>query len=253
MESESDINDKYFSFLVTQPAESFSFEIQSLFERENNEWILSKVESSLRRYMQAAKELSMECVDESDLRELQITIETVGNNIMLFNEMKNKYEQNEKLSTILEQNPEIAKVVFARNKSGNLMIEKDLQEIRKYGDSKFAGVVDLIKKLQSGDTNFNSEKQKPLIGSSKTKGMYEMKDFQLRVIYMREGEFTVIVGALVKKDDNDLKFRDAIVNMRKQSEFYRQDLREGSLDVQEELSVSEKFIDSLIADKKGGK
>ena len=62
---------------------------------------------------------------------------------------------------------------------------------------------------------------------------------------MREGEYTVVIGAVVKKDDNDKRYRSSLENMKKKSELYRRAVREGLLDMDDELARAQEFRDSL--------
>ena len=216
-----DINSMYFSWLAMDATEEeFSREVASVIERENSGWILNKVDSELREHIELLRDLMKNVSNEE------------------FNELKDPGE---------------VKVVFAKNTFGNLIALKHIEDIAKYSDEKFEALLGLIERLKGGDTDFNAEKQKQLISSDKLKGVYELKDFQVRLIYMREGEYTVIIGACVKKDDNSLRYRSSVENMKKKSETYRQAIRSGKLDMEAELKEASEIIDALSNGVKRGK
>ena len=62
---------------------------------------------------------------------------------------------------------------------------------------------------------------------------------------MRESTYTVVIGALVKKDDNDKKYRSSLESMKKKSEKYRQSIRNNIMDIEEELKAAEEFRVSI--------
>ena len=240
-------NSDYFSYLALDASlEEFEQEVVSVIERDNNDWILDKTDGILRENLQLMKELIAD--EAAGDKEVAIeTIELITQKIGLLRQLIDTYNDNVNLATGLEQEPGTVKLLFARNKFGNVMIQRDLNDIKKFGDEKYRDILALIERVANGDTDFNAEKQKPLVSSNKLKGIYEMKDFQLRLIYMREGEYTIIIGACVKKDDNDLRYRDGIANMKKQSENYRLQVRNGKLDMEEELRISSEFKDELMS------
>ena len=240
-------NSDYFSYLALDASlDVFEQEVVSVIERDNNTWIINKTDSILRENLQLMKELAAD-KDGGDKKYAIETIELITQKIGILRQLIDSFNDNMNLAAGLEEEPGIVKLLFARNKFGNVMLQRDLNDIKKYGDDKYGDVLALLERVANGDTDFNSEKQKPLASSNKLKGIYEMKDFQLRLIYMREGEYTVVIGACVKKDDNDLKYRDGLSNMKKQSENYRLQVRNGKLDMEEELRISSEFKDELMA------
>ena len=66
---------------------------------------------------------------------------------------------------------------------------QDLKDIDEENYDKFLGT---LKRLRNNDTDFNAEKQKPLTGSNALKGLYEIKAFQFRLIYMIINKDTVL-------------------------------------------------------------
>ena len=248
-----EINAMYFSWLALDSTnEEFTNEVASIIERQNNEWILNKVDGELREHVELLRDLMNTCSEE-EFVELRDKIEAISIKLGILKSMVDAYEDNSNLANELEKDPGEVKVVFAKNTLGNVIAIKHIEEIEKYGDEKYEALLGLIERLQAGDTDFNAEKQRPLISSDKLKGIYELKDFQVRLIYMREGEYTVIIGACVKKDDKNLRYRSSLENMKKKSEEYRQDIRNGKLDMEAELKESSDIIESLRNGVKRGK
>lgn len=246
------MNEEYFSWLALDATnEEFEEEVSSIIEREENNWIVGLVDRKLREHVELLKEL----YDSDNLEDQKTLLNAVSNisvKLGILRAMMDSYEDNNNLATELEEDPGDVKIIFAKNINGNMMAAKHFEDIKKYGDDKYEALMGLLGRLAAGDTDFNTEKQRPLISSKALKGIYELKDFQIRLIYMRENEYTVVIGALVKKDDNALKIRSSLENMKKQSEKYRQAIRNGKLDMDKELKESGEFMESLSVGVKKG-
>ena len=249
---EKTINDVYFSYLALDISEEqFVQEVTSIIERSNNEWIIGKLDAELRENMEIMKQLSTDdAVGDKD--NAKKTVQMISRKLGILRQMIDSYNDSMNLGEELEKIPGTVKLVFARNSAGNTMIEKSLSEIEKYGDEKYGNTLALIERVANGDTDFNCEKQRHLTSSAKLKGIYEMKGFQIRLIYMRELDYVVIIGAYVKKDDNSLRYKDSLVNMKKQSEGYRREIRNGELDMEEELKIASEYYEKLMAAKGKG-
>lgn len=247
------INSDYFTWLaIDSTFDEFREEISSVIERENNEWILNKADAELREHMVMLRELaSSSSLQEQD--EVRLIVDSISYKLGILRGMIDEYQDNENIAFELERESDNPKVVFAKNKAGNVIVSKHLKEIEDYGDDKYGATMSLLERLVGGDTDFNAEKQKPLTSSNKLKGVYELKDFQVRLFYMREDEYVVVIGACVKKDDNDIRYREGIENMKKQSEKYRQAIRSGKMDMEKEMAVAQEYLEQLFQGKKRGK
>lgn len=248
------INDAYFNWLsLDSTLEEFSEEVSSVIERENNDWILSKIDTELRSNMNLMREIAGSTSKE-DLEEAKVIIEMITKKLGILRNMIDTYLDNTNLAEEMEKTPgEEVKVVFAKNRSGKIIAERQFEDIKKYGDDKYEDTMSLLDKLYDGDTDFSSEKQKSLTSNARLKGIYELKDYQVRLIYMRESIYTVVIGACVKKDDNDIRYREGVENMKKQSEKYRQAIRAGILDMEEELAIADQFREELTSGLRRGK
>ena len=239
------MTEEYFTWLALDATdEEYEKEISSVIERPRNDWIIAQIDKGLRENMEIMKELTTSG-DEEDVEIAREQAAQISVRLGLLRAMVDAYRDNANLAQELEDSPGEVKVVYARNTYNNVMCRKDFEDIKSYGDDKFDSLMGLLDRLYAGDTDFNSEKQRPLSSSAKLKGIYELKDYQIRLIYMREGEYTVVIGAVVKKDDNDKRYRSSLENMKKKSELYRRAVREGLLDMDDELARAQEFRDSL--------
>ena len=239
------MNEEYFSWLALDATnEEFEREISSVIERPRNEWIIAQITKGLREHMELMKEMSTSGGEENEREALELASQ-ISIKLGVLRAMVDAYNDNKNIAEELESDPGEVKVVYARNSYNNVMCRKDFEDIKDYGDDKYDALLGLLDRLYAGDTDFNTEKQRPLTASNKLKGIYELKDYQIRLIYMREGEYTVVLGAMVKKDDNDKKYRSSLENMKKKSERYRQAIREGRLDMEAELAIAQEFRDSI--------
>jgi len=246
-DSMRDVNAELFSWLaMNSTTDEFLEEVTSIIERENNEWLLTKIDTELREHMEVVKELLTTCTPDEEA-ELNGLITNITLKLGILRNVVDSYQDNQNLADELEQDPDEVKVVFAKNQFGNVMALKQFEDVKSYGDDKYQDLLSLLDRLLNGDTDFNQEKQRPLRSSDKLKGIYELKAYQIRLIYMREGEYTVVIGACVKKDDNDLRYRSSLENMKKKSAKYRQNVQNGKLDMEQELKESKELVESLTA------
>jgi len=247
------MSDEYFSWLALDATnEEFETEVSGVVERESNDWILDQTDRKLRELMELLKEMINDAPEE-DVGSLLEDVNKISFKLGILRSLIDAYQDNLNLASELEENPGEVKIVYARNVYNNVMCLKDFSDIQSYGDEKYDLLMKLLEKLYAGDTNFNTEKQKPIISNSKLKGLYELKEFKIRLIYMREGEYTVILGALVKKVDNDKKYTSTLENMKKQSEQYRQAIRSGKLDMEQELASAQEIKESFSQGVRRGK
>ena len=250
MESNINYSNEYFNYLIVDCSiEEFEKDISPIFERYDSEWFLSKVENRLRDEISATKELLN---NENDL-ELKATLELMNKKLLILLKMIEDKKLRDENQENLEQKPGDVKILFARNAFGNIMFDSSVDDISKYNDNKLSDLIELLKKLDCGETNFNIEKQRQLRNNKNLKGIFELKDFQIRLIYMREKDYTIVIGALVKKDDNSLHYKDTLLNMKMKSEQYRMMIRNGTIDIDKELEYSRSYFNQLISSVEMGK
>ena len=241
------MTDEYFSWLALDATnEEFSSELTSIIEREQNDWILSKINEELRDHVYLLEDLINSALEE-EKKELIDKVASISVKLGVLRAMVESYEKNSELATELEKEASEVNVVYAKNSYGNIMCSKDFEDIKSYSDEKYGALLGLLDRLYQGDTDFNTEKQRPLTSSNKLKGIYELKDYQVRLIYMRESNYVVVIGALVKKDDNDKRYRSGLESMKKKSQGYRQSIRNGRLDMALELATAQSYRESITS------
>lgn len=138
------------------------------------------------------------------------------------------YEEikQEKIEEEVEKTREYNGLYFATNIAGNVMLERDMKIIQNNVDDRvYTSFIDLIKMANDGYDSFHIEKQRPLGEDDRLKGLYEFKSFQARLIYRYVGKSIIIVGAYLKKTDTNSKYKDCLINMKKHSNQYIEDLK----------------------------
>ncbi len=231
---EKGIVKEYFSYLAFDASEEeFSYEVKSIAERENNEWLVNRIESELKEKMTFLEDLAK---DNPNANEIEKSIEQLSTKMGILHFYLDRQLDNFKVSESLEKEKGSVKLVFARNNAGNIMFLRNLGDIKKYSEDKYALAISFLDNYIEG--SINSKRLS-------IRGMYEISGFNVHIIYMREGEYVVIVGASINSDDNDIKYLDSVINMRRQSEDYRLDLRNGVLDLEEELEKAKEYCKTL--------
>ncbi len=244
MNEEINYTKEYFNYLVLDSSmQEYESEISPLFERTGTAWIISHIENLLRENINTIKQLLSE-MDDDELRE---KLNSVSEKMFLLSRMKDNAARKDAMDDYMEANPGSVNLLFAKSEYGNNMIEGNIEDIKKYNDGKYGDLIELLKRLDAGETSFNVEKQKMLSNNKNLKGIYELKAFQVRLIYMREKEYTVVIGAVIKKDDNGLYYQSSLLNMKSKSEYYRNMIRNGTLDFQKELEYSREYFNTLVS------
>lgn len=142
-------------------------------------------------------------------------------------------------------------VLFAKNKYGNFMIDGDLKKLKSTVESQiYQDAIELIRKVSEDYDLFNKTLQKPLSGDSNLKGIYELKDFQLRLLYRYVGDFKVIIGIYLKKTDYDSKARQFMVNAKYQSQEFCDIIAKHQENIPNLIEESIKYFATLIAEER---
>ena len=250
MDNNIDFTTEYFNWLILDCLiEDFEKEVSPIFERYENEWILSKIENGLRDNILTIEALLKR---EEDI-ELKETLDLMNKKLFILLKMEEDKRIRDEKQDSLEKNPGNVKLLFARNAFGNVIFESHAADIKKYNDSKYSDLIELLKKLDCGETTFNIEKQRQLSNNRNLKGIFELKGFQVRLIYMREKDYTIVIGATIKKEDNSLHYQDTLLNMKMKSDNYRMMVRNGTIDIDKELAYSKDYFNKLISSVEMGK
>ena len=167
--------------------------INSLFMRDINE---------IRDFIESNKDTFS--IDE--LKEFKDDILSISNKISVIRCIKEVLlERNILDEDIVKKN----RLVFLETNSGNVYTMDDLDN-NSVPNNYYEGFLELIKSIEN-----NSFKNFKFIDSNNSElaGISEVKGFQKRVIFDRVGADTyVIIGAFIKKTDNDKRYRDFFSN-----------------------------------------
>lgn len=147
-------------------------------------------------------------------------------------------------------NDENVKILFAKNKYGNIIFDKAASEISKGHDDKLERLYDLLSDLRDGVFYFgNYTKEKALTGDT-LKGIIEKKDNELRFYYLKLDDYYVVIGAEIKKDDWGRKYMDYAVNVKTQGLSYYNRLKSNKELLEDELEFSKTHLEELIGPRK---
>ena len=101
--------------------------------------------------------------------------------------------------------------------------------------------METLTRLRNNDRNFSSEKQKPMIGKTVCSGLYEIKAFQFRLIYMIVNKDTVL--AVMAED----KIKDTSSKKKVRQPAQRKELVESQVKYYQELLKDEVKKTEIIA------
>ena len=149
-------------------------------------------------------------------------------------------------------------LIFAQTTFGSTFLQKDLKDIPKeYYDKVLA----TLETLESGDFNSNTEKVRQLTNNKKLFGLYEIKEFKIRLVYrVLDGDMVYVMQTRMKKDDNSsLDQKDLINRNRNTNDEFKmlqervQNPHERDLLIMEHENIRNEIFDELEAGKRDGK
>lgn len=226
--------------------EELEKEIEAIIDRENSDDTINKIIDSLLEEITIIDEI----IPEANKEELEILEEDkkqITEKILVIKncltDYKNKCEKEKEFEKF-----GVSSVLFATNAYGNIMIKNDLKKIKKNCEKKvYLSFIELISQLIDDIKLFISTKQKPIQSDSdQIKGLYEMKDYQARVIYRYAGDSIVIVGATLKKENIDSKYRKFCINAKEQSNKYVEAIEKKEVNIKHLKDQSTKFYEEFI-------
>lgn len=233
----------WFCYIATN--EEVETEIKAIIDREKNVETLEKILNKLSDEIIQINDL-ISMADEEDKKELledkkklEAKKEIFRNQIDEYNKVRYKEEYLEEFGA--------SGVLFATNSYGNIMIEKDLKWIKNNCEEEvYKSFINLINMLVQNKKGFKETEQKPIqTDNDAIKGLYELKDYQSRIIYRYEKDYIVIIGATIKKTDLDNKYRKFCVNCKVQSEDYIRNINKGLVNVDELIEQSINFFENI--------
>lgn len=244
------LNDNYgkeyinwFCYIATN--EEVGKEIKAIIYREKNVETLEKILDGLLKEISQINEL-ITMADDEDKKELLEDKKMLLVKKEVFEQEIQKYNNARKKEEYLEEFG-ASGVLFATNSYGNIMIEKDLKWIKNNCEEEvYKSFINLINMLVQNKKGFKETEQKPIqTDNDAIKGLYELKDYQSRIIYRYEKDYIVIVGATIKKTDLDNKYRKFCVNCKVQSEDYVRSINKGLVNVDELIEQSINFFEDI--------
>lgn len=152
-------------------------------------------------------------------------------------------------------------LIFAKTSFGTTFIEKDLKNIPfEYYDK----ILSALDTLENGDIGSNPEKAKLLVADKRLSGLFEIKEFKIRLIYrILKGNIVYVMQVRMKKDNNSLIDKQELISRNKntknefielkrniENENYKLALINEHYDIYQDLK---KVLEENNRNKKGGK
>lgn len=149
-------------------------------------------------------------------------------------------------------------LIFAKTSFGSTFLQKDLKDIpNEYYDK----VLEALNTLEFGDFSSNTEKVRQLTNNKKLFGLYEIKEFKVRLVYrVLDGDMVYVMQTRMKKDNNSsLDQKDLIYRNRNTNDEFQvlkekiQDSHEKDLLIMEHESIRNEIFSELKSGKRDGK
>lgn len=143
----------------------------------------------------------------------------------------------------IEEKQEIKNyLVYLTSSSGNVYALSDLKTIDvEYYES----FLELIQSIQEG----TFKNVKAFNNNNKIGQLYEVKNFKTRIVFAKISKNTfVIISMFMKKSDNDLKYREQIVNRSLKYHYYKEDLKKSChnpLFIEENEQITKELLEIL--------
>lgn len=193
--------------------------------------ILNNIESEIKKYSDGLTPAEQE--ELNDFTEYRLLNEKKRYTLNKRKEYMDKMQEQEKNLEELYRN-----IIFATTPSGNVCLMQDLKDIDLENYDKF---LETLTRLRNNDCNFSSEKQKPMNSKSVCGGLYEVKAFQFRLIYMIVNKDTVL--AVMAED----KIKDTSSKKKTRQPAQRKELVESQVKYYQELLKDDVKRDEIIA------
>ena len=97
------------------------------------------------------------------------------------------------------ENDERRNLIYAFTKSDVTYLQNDVKSIP---EEYYEKIIEMLERLEYDDLGFNSEKVRKLRNNKKIEGVYELKEFKLRLIYrVLDSDSVYVMMVRMKKDD----------------------------------------------------
>lgn len=171
------------------------------------ERILNRLKLESIRLIKEIKELLVEeGLSLEDMNAFKEELDLELKKIELINKALEPVKENEESKT-----PQKNKLIFVPTAGGDIRILDEIDSIPYEYYDRFLGLFQSIK-----DGTFKNAQR--FTGNNELNGLCEVKDFKVRVIFVRLSKDSyAVISAFVKKSDNDKAYRAAVV--KKYSDF----------------------------------
>lgn len=199
----------YFSLLKDVKSENIEEEIiQALPSRKHYQYerILTRLKLESLRALKEIKELLFEeGLELSDIEELEKEYEFELKKIDLLTKLLEP-QKEEKVEIRHENN-----LIFVPTAGGDIRVLDEIDNIPYEYYERFQGLFQSIK-----DGTFKNVQR--FASNSELSGLCEVKDFKVRVLFVRlSNDSYAVISAFIKKSDNDKGYRTSVI--RKYSDF----------------------------------
>lgn len=226
--------------------EEFKKEMKALLKREYCDESVGIIKDSIFNEISEMDGLLEFSRDESDYNLYFEAKQKLLKKITLLSNLLKEYENQNLYEATLEEFG-ASGVLFARNNYGNIMIENELKKIKNSSEKDiYFDIIELLKKLVQGYSEFNQTKQRMLI--DQLKGVYELKDFQIRLLYRYVGSYRIIIGLYIKKTNADSKYRQYVSNAKYQSQGFCDRIENQEIDIDKLIAESTEFYEGLLSE-----
>lgn len=180
---------------------------------------LKKEQVDLQSMLQEANEDDMHVYIEEELKMCMLKISVCDR----------LYQEGLNIQNIEQESVYSKKhLIFAKTDTGNIYLEKDLKDI---SEEYYETVLECLNRIENNYQENNVEKARAFVNNPKLSGLHEMKEFKIRVIYkILTPDCVYIILSRMKKDNNALIDREAVLNRNKQIEKQYQRLKKDLLD-----------------------
>lgn len=149
-------------------------------------------------------------------------------------------------------------MIFAKTTFGNTYLERDLRDIPlEYYDK----VLSTLDTLESSDIGSNVEKARQLVNNKKLFGLYEIKEFKVRLIYrVLSGDMIYVMQTRMKKDNNSSMDQNELISRSKNTNDEYMELKnrvqnpkDRELLIMEHEQIRQEIMQKLTNGKREGK
>lgn len=174
--------------------------------------ILKELEKKLEKEIQNANEIIEVDIDEDEIAFYKSEIDVMNKKLDIIRSIIRQQEQEQEIERENITNGTSKNIIFATTSRGTY-VEEDLKNIP---EEYYEKILSCFEKLEQGYSDYNEEKQRKMgSANERLKGVHELKEFKIRLIYQVLDSNTVYVSQIIfKKDDFSKKTRETMISRR---------------------------------------